>query len=153
MDIAEIERLVELIGNANIRELTLRQGDARITLRKSTPAPIAETALAVVEEAIWPGEVSRPGTPLSESAAPDVPQSSSPIAQITAPAVGYFRHAKPAVGAQARVEAGQVVGAVEAMNLLIEVTAPATGVVTEALIEEGRPVEYGQALFAFTEAS
>ena len=45
-----------------------------------------------------------------------------------------------------RVEEGQIIGAVEALNVLNEVESPATGRVRKILVDDGEPVEYGQAL-------
>lgn len=149
MDIAELERLLELVRNANIRELTLRQGEARITLRKAPPVETTTgTALVAVygEETDYLAETAE-GQDLS--AAGNGAPVATPVAslQITAPLVGVFRHVKPIIGLGARVTEGQVVGVIEAMKLVNEVTAPFDGAVTDVLVEDGMPVEYGQALF------
>jgi len=65
--------------------------------------------------------------------------------------VGIFRVArapagKPVVRAGDRVEEGQVLAHVESMRLMNEVKAPQAGRLAEVLVEEGHPVEYGQAL-------
>jgi biotin carboxyl carrier protein len=50
------------------------------------------------------------------------------------------------------VRDGQVLGAVESMSVLYDVTAEVSGVVVEVLVEEGQPVEYGQELFRIQRA-
>ena len=61
--------------------------------------------------------------------------------------VGIFHHAEPPLPYAAVVAPGQVVGSIESMKLMNEVLAEAGGRVTEVLVEDGAPVEYGQALF------
>jgi len=66
--------------------------------------------------------------------------------------VGTFYRA-PNPGAPAFVEVGKTVKEgealciIEAMKLLNEIEADASGVITEILVENGEPVEYGQPLF------
>ncbi|HZT44263.1 MAG TPA: biotin/lipoyl-containing protein [Chthonomonadaceae bacterium] len=143
MDIAELEQLLELIRDANIRELTLRQGDSRLTIRK-TPSAGARTAslaripaaVEAVEEVDFVGVDEGMFLPEGPVGVP-----------ITAPLVGIFHHVKPIVGLGAQVTEGQVVGVIEAMRLINDITAPVTGSVIDVLVEDGLPVEYGQTLF------
>ena len=71
---------------------------------------------------------------------------------MTAPCVGIFRagsrvDAAPRVEVGASVEAGEVLGYVEAMGVLNDVEASCAGLVGEIAVEDGQPVEYGQPLF------
>jgi len=71
---------------------------------------------------------------------------------ITSPMVGTF-HRAPAVGAPAFVESGdlvdrgQVLCVIEAMKMMNEIEAEFRGRVAQILIDNGAPVEYGEALF------
>ena len=71
---------------------------------------------------------------------------------VTSPMVGTF-YRSSAPGAQAFVEVGQSVKAgdtlciIEAMKLMNEIEADASGVIKAILVENGQPVEYGQPLF------
>lgn len=142
MDTTELERLVELVQNARIRELTLKQNGARITIRKAVTPPTTGTALVpYTEEA--EAETLTAYEAEEVTTYVEMPQR----LYVTAPLVGLFRHVKPLIGLGARVEEGQVVGVIEAMKLMNDVIAPVSGVVTDVLIEDGRAVEYGQSLF------
>jgi acetyl-CoA carboxylase biotin carboxyl carrier protein len=71
--------------------------------------------------------------------------------RVTAPVVGTWYRApepgaSPFVGVGDRVDAGQVVGVVEAMKLMNEVRADRSGTVAELLVADGDPVEFGQPL-------
>lgn len=137
MDLNEIERLVEIIRESQVSELTVSVGDSKVSLRKplwSVPAVSATQAPA------------RPEAPQVEAESAE-PEPSPAETWITAPMVGIFHSLdkKSAVGSA--VKAGQVVGAIESMKLMNEVVSEYEGVVTEVAIEDGMPVEYGQRLF------
>ena len=153
VDISELERLAELVQNANIRDLTLKQGGARLTIRK-------RVASSQYDYDASGAEASRTEYGGTESGiAYDIEnvdvETSFLVPEaveaewITAPLVGVFRHSKMAVGLGSPVTPGQVVGVIEAMKLINEVTADQSGVITEVLVEDGMAVEYGQPLFAF----
>jgi acetyl-CoA carboxylase biotin carboxyl carrier protein len=153
-DSAELERLAELVRNADIRELTLKQGSARITIRKGPPRPPTSTGTALVPFADAGIVESRNGSVEDESESLEV---ESPFLEedeegvethwIASPLVGIFHHIKPLVGLGTRVTQGQIVGVVEAMKLINEIAAEADGVVIDVLVEDGQAVEYGQPLF------
>jgi acetyl-CoA carboxylase biotin carboxyl carrier protein len=149
MELSELERLVELVQNANIAELTLKQGAARVTIRKAargsgvmstalvplSNAYVEETEFLVTEDEDDPDPEEEP------------PEQAKDTMLITSPLVGVFGHVKPLIGLGAKVKEGQVVGIIEAMKLVSEVKSAANGVVINVLVEDGLPVEYGQGLF------
>lgn len=134
MEISDVERLVELLQEAPVGELTLRQGGQRVTIRKAASTG-ARTEVATVADEEYEDPAYYAADPVEERQL------------VTAPLVGVFGHVKPVVGLNARVTEGQVVGVIEAMKIITEIKAPCTGVVTDLLIEDGHPVEYGQVLF------
>ena len=66
--------------------------------------------------------------------------------------VGVYHIADAPVKIGSRVTAGQVVGTIESMKLLNDVVSNLTGVVVRVDVDDGMPVEYGQALYAIGEA-
>jgi acetyl-CoA carboxylase biotin carboxyl carrier protein len=71
---------------------------------------------------------------------------------VKAPMVGTFYRspspeAKPFVELGQAVKQGEAICIIEAMKLMNEIEADASGVVKAILVENGQPVEYGQALF------
>ena len=72
--------------------------------------------------------------------------------EIKSPMIGTF-YRKPSPESESYVEVGDTVTAdtvvciIEAMKVMNEIKAEMSGVVTEILVEDGRPVEFGQALF------
>jgi len=144
MDVSELERLIALMQNARISELTLREGDSRVTLRKNRA--VASTALVAYGdydgEYLTEVEVSEPDTP-------PLPEDITVIA----PLVGVFRHVKPMVGLGAKVKEGQKIGTIQAVKLLTDLTSPTDGVIVDVFIEDGHPVEYGHTLFTIRPAA
>ncbi len=115
---SDLASLLELIGNTDVVELDVTVGTTRLSLRRS--ASVAS-----------PVQVSREG-PVDE-----------PTLAVTSPLVGVFR---TAVAVGATLEAGQPIGAVEALGLPTTVEAPLPGTVEDVLVADGSPVEYGQPL-------
>lgn len=146
MDITELEQLVKLVEKSNIRELTLRQGEARLTLKK----PAMEETVRGGALIPYPGGVEIESRFGAEESSNQLPYAANveEHSLVTAPLVGVFHHVKPLVGLGARVKSGQVIAVIEAMKLMTEVTAPTDGIIVETLIEDGMPAEYGQVLFA-----
>ena len=144
MDVSELERLIALMQNARISELTLREGDSRVTLRKKRTV---ETAALVVYG-------TSEGEYLTEVEVSDPPTSLPPEdITVIAPLVGVFRHIKPMVGLGAKVKEGQKIGTIQAVKLLTDLTSPTDGVVVDVFIEDGHAVEYGHNLFIIRPAA
>ena len=142
MQVEEIEQLVLLVRDSKIRELTLREGSSRITIRQPNITLVPHYEGDPLQEA----ETAEQGTALTayeESAERELDDT----VFITSPCVGFFHHGKKPIGVGSSVSDGQVVGVIEAMKILNEVRAPQSGIVREVLIEEGLPAEYGQPLF------
>ena len=144
MDVSELERLIALMQNARISELTLREGDSRVTLRKKRA--VASTALVAYGEY---GDAYLTEVEVAGPAATPPPEDITVIA----PLVGVFRHIKPMVGLGAKVKEGQKIGTIQAVKLLTDLTSPTDGVIVDVFIEDGHPVEYGHTLFTIRPAT
>ena len=140
MEISEIERLVDLVKDSKITELTLIQGTDRITLKQSHETTSPSQELAVAEAAGFDDTIdSQFADEQSE------PTTSNEL--IIAPLVGIFANVKPVTSLGAKVKKGQTICVIEAMNIFSDVKAPVSGIVSEVFIEAGHPVEYGQVLY------
>ena len=140
MEISDLERLVALIEGSSIGELTLKQGDSCITLKRSVDhSPIQE---------IFPNSgASLQNEFVDSSFADELEDEEELIERIQAPLVGIFTNVKPMIAPGAKVKQGQTVCFIEAMNIQSDVKSPVNGIVTDAFIEAGHPVEYGQLLY------
>jgi acetyl-CoA carboxylase biotin carboxyl carrier protein len=135
----EIERLVDLVREKGIGEVSVRQGDVEITVkaRPEAAAPAA-TAPAVSEDASEPGDPSA--------------AERDGLHPIRSPLVGTFYRApapgeNPYVEVGDKVRAGEVLCIVEAMKLMNEIASDVSGEVVEVLAENAAGVEYDQPLF------
>ena len=145
MTLETIEQIVALIRENPVSEITLEQDGHRVHVRRSASAPIhAPTSPTDALRAEALSEESIPTPPVE-------PEDAAPIL-LTAPMVGLFHHSPQPVRYGGLIEAGDVVGSIESMKLMNDVPAQQGGRVVEVLVEDGGPVEYGQALFRLVPA-
>lgn len=143
IDQALIRDLANILNETDLTEIEVEQDDLRIRVSRSgTPqyvqAPIAAPSYAA------------PTAAPAVAAAPAVP-GRNPANVVSAPMVGTVYMA-PAPGARpfievgATVKEGQTLIIIEAMKTMNQIPSPKSGKVTEILVDDGHPVEYGQAL-------
>lgn len=133
MNLDLVEQIVVLLSEYPVSEISVEVENRRVHAAKPLgsalpvliPAPEA-SADAVAEEA----EVIVPEARI-----------------LTAPMVGIFHHTEPPLSFGADIKIGQVIGSIESMKLMNEVTAEEGGRLTDILVEDGAPVDYGRALF------
>jgi acetyl-CoA carboxylase biotin carboxyl carrier protein len=133
----EIRELIQLVVESGIAELELQRGEDRVRIRRTLEAASAVPQATVVE-------------PLPQSPAAPPPASNEYI--VKSPIVGtYYESPKPGdppfVKVGDSVEPGQVLCIIESMKLMNEIESEVAGIVVAKLMENGRPVEYGEALF------
>jgi oxaloacetate decarboxylase (Na+ extruding) subunit alpha len=139
---ARVRELVDLVQESGIGEVTIEEGEMRITVRRSEePAP----ATPAVDQASIAGEAD------SSEGAAELPVRNG-LVRVESPMVGvFYRAADPAapplVAVGDTVERGQTLCLLEAMKLFNEVKAELDAVVRAIHVENATPVEYGQLLF------
>ncbi|MBT8469084.1 MAG: acetyl-CoA carboxylase biotin carboxyl carrier protein [Deltaproteobacteria bacterium] len=143
LDLDQLRELIRLLDEANLTEIEVEHDDDRIRVRRD-PAPLPATA--GVESVAQ--STARGPEPVGVSAAPEDDDG----AYVTSPFVGTFYRAPspdgdPFVDVGDSVAQGQVICIVEAMKLMNEIEAEAAGTIVEVLVENGKPVEYGDRLF------
>ncbi len=151
ISVEQVRRLIQMMDSSDVHELTIERESAglRLTLRKPTPVVGAAALLAPSEEQ---GALSFAGAQEAEGAdAEPTPVAQDSLQKVTATLVGIFRGslkrgAKAAVSVGDQVRQSQIVGAIEALNVMNEVESPVAGRVVEIVVKEGQPVEYGQHL-------
>ena len=149
MDLRKLKALIALVEKSGIAELEITEGEERVRIAKqggSAPAPSFHMHHAS-PAAPQAAPVTAPAAPAEPVAAAE-PEGHA----VKAPMVGtFYRSSTP--GGQSFVEVGQTVKAgdtlciIEAMKLMNEIEADASGVIKAILVENGQPVEYGQPLF------
>ncbi len=141
----EIQKLIQLAVESGVAELEVQRGENRVRIR------LAHFAHDVTVPAAFPIQMAAPGAaPAQPPAAPGPP---SDAVLVKSPIVGTYYDA-PSPGAPVfvkagdMVEPGQVLCIIESMKLMNEIEAEIAGTIVGKLMENGRPVEYGEALFA-----
>ena len=145
MDLRKLKKLIDLVQESGISELEVTEGEEKVRIAKHSPA--APATYYAPPPPVAPAVAPAPtvAAAASVSALPDGHIVKSPM-------VGTFYRAG-APGAKPLVEVGQSVSEgdrlciIEAMKLMNEIEADASGVIKAILVENGEPVEYGQPLF------
>jgi acetyl-CoA carboxylase biotin carboxyl carrier protein len=151
-DVTTIKALVALMSRHDLSEIDLHEGDRRIRLRRGvTKVSMAPSPLvAAPVSAPSPGQA--PPSPKADGAPSPAAAPSKPLIEIKSPTPGTFYAApnpesEPYVRVGSRVNPDTVVCLIEAMKLYNDIKAECSGVITEILVENQQPVEYGQVLF------
>jgi acetyl-CoA carboxylase biotin carboxyl carrier protein len=145
-DVQIIKQLARLMSRHDLSEIDLDQGEQHLRLRRgnriknlTAPAPVVHPAPAAVVAPVptKPPEPDKPARKLHE---------------IKSPAVGTFyaqakEGAPPYVTVGAKVTPTTIVCLIEAMKIYNEIMAECSGVITEIVVENKQPVEYGTVLF------
>jgi len=147
MDLRKLKKLIDLVEESGIAELELSEGEEKVRIVKGggqTREPIYMMSGPAPVAASLPPSAPAPA-PAAAEAGPDAHIVKSPM-------VGTFYRC-PSPGAKSFVEVGdtvkkgQTICIIEAMKLMNEIEADIDGVVKDALVENGQPVEYGEPLF------
>ena len=150
MELKEVRQIIELMNTNGLSEFELEENGVRIMIKKGQETPV----IHAVQAAVVPPVVTAPPAPKpAEQAAPSASAAvPANCAEVKAPFVGTFYRA-PSPDAEPYVKEGQEVNAetvlciVEAMKVMNEIKAEVHGIVREILIENARPVQYGQVMF------
>ncbi len=151
MDLRKLKTLIDLVAESDIAELEVTEGESKVRIVKSSGTP--QNQLVMMQPQQVPQTVSVPAAAPQAASAPIAAAPAEPEGHIVkSPMVGTFYRAS-APGNPAFVEVGSTVKEgdtlciIEAMKLLNEIDADASGVIKQILVENGQPVEFGQPLF------
>lgn len=148
-----IEKLIQFMEKHDLAELAVRQGELEFKARRGErkePSIVFQPAHAITH----PAASAAPAAPGAQAAAaaPAKPASGKAVKEICSPIVGTF-YRKPNPTSPPYKEVGDhvdkddVVCIVEAMKVMNEIKADCSGKVVKILVEDAKPVEFGQALF------
>ena len=146
-DTENVRQLANLLTETDLTEIEVQKGDLRVRVVRNATLPVAAFS---------------PAATVPSGGAPETPSatSSSSVSQVdaqrkentvTSPMVGtaYRRpapEARPFVEIGSAVKEGERILLIEALKTFNEITAPRSGTVSEILVEDGQPVEFGEPL-------
>jgi len=151
MDLRKLKKLIDLVQESGIAELEITEGEEKVKIVKGGEATVTPVVPATAPLAGAPATAPAPAA-APAAAASTAEEAAQPGHVLKAPMVGTFYRspspeAKPFVEVGQNVKAGETVCIIEAMKLMNEIEADATGMIKAILVESGQPVEYGQPLF------
>jgi acetyl-CoA carboxylase biotin carboxyl carrier protein len=165
MEFKQIQELIKAINKSNISELSVEEGDFKITIKQSNPetqfvavqtSPLSSMQLPTMmpqapQHMALPQSQPAPAAQATEKAIPAAATSDKGTA-IKSPMIGTFYRSsspdKPAfVNVGDEVKQGQVLCIIEAMKLFNEIESEVSGRIIKVLAEDASPVEYDQPLF------
>jgi len=151
MNLDDIKEILDLVREHDLAELEIERDGLKVRIRKSGhPVALMPPAVPLA----MPAPVAVAAPPAAPAAAPAAaPIDGVELAVIKSPIVGtYYRSSEP--GARAFVEVGdtvrkgQVLCIIEAMKLMNEIESDCDGEIAAIYVENGKPVQFGDRLFA-----
>ena len=148
MDLRKLKKLIDLVQESGIAELEITEGEEKVKIVKGGVVSMAAAPTVMAVPAAAPAPSA--GAPAAALATPPAEGQEGHV--VKAPMVGTFYRspspdAKPFVEVGQAVKEGDTICIIEAMKLMNEIEADASGSVKAILVENGQPVEYGQPLF------
>jgi acetyl-CoA carboxylase biotin carboxyl carrier protein len=160
MDFSDIDRILELMQQHDLAEFELEREGLKLRVRKAGAPPVFHAApmaslplvSASAPQALPPAAGSAPSAAAAAASDEDME-----LAVVKSPIVGTFYRcaepgAPPFVDVGQRVKKDQVLCIIEAMKLMNEITSEYDGEIVSAYVENGKPVQYGERLFAIKTA-
>ncbi len=148
MDLRKLKTLIDLVSESNVSELEITEAEGTVRIVKAVNNPVVAAPVAApVAMVAVPAPAVVPATAPAPAAPPEVVGH-----VVKSPMVGtFYRASSP--GAKSFVEVGSVVKEgdaiciIEAMKILNEIEADASGTITQILVDNGQAVEFGQPMF------
>jgi acetyl-CoA carboxylase biotin carboxyl carrier protein len=146
-DLNQVRELLAILNQTDVEELCLKSSDFELTIRKGSASSAAAVGTAGAAPISAPA--AEPINLISAAAAPSVVDKN--WVEVTSPMVGTFYRASgpdepPFIEVGDVIRKGQAICIIEAMKLMNELEAEVNGEVMEILVENGKPIEFGQPL-------
>jgi acetyl-CoA carboxylase biotin carboxyl carrier protein len=155
MDLRKLKTLIDLVSESNISELEITEADGKVRIVKADPAALVQFS----HPAAMHGTVMQAPQAASSAASSGAQESQASLVEpapsghvVKSPMVGTFYMStspggKPLAEVGSSVKEGEAICIIEAMKIMNEIEADASGTVSRILCENGQAVEFGQPLF------
>jgi acetyl-CoA carboxylase biotin carboxyl carrier protein len=150
VDLKDIKAIIDLMKKNSITEFELERQDSKIRLKRGTGGTAVPSVQYEDSQSLGSVQSLPPASPAAPAGA--VPPPVTGEVDIKSPMIGTF-YRSPSPEASSYVEIGAevnpdtVVCIIEAMKVMNEIKAEAKGIITQVLVENTKPVEFGQPLF------
>jgi len=149
VDLKDIKAIIDLMKKNSVSEFELEKQDFKIRLKRSSNGGVAAGPYEDTPVLTYSQPMATAPAAVASAAAP-APASTE--LEIKSPMIGTFYRA-PSPESASYIEVGSevnpdtVVCIIEAMKVMNEIKAEAKGQITQVLLENAKPVEFGQPLF------
>lgn len=151
MDLKQIKKILDLIAESEVDEVSIEEGDFKIKVKKT--GTVEQVTYTQAMAAPAPAPAPQPAAPSSapqEASAPSSPAATGDT--VKSPIVGTYYEASspdsdPFIKVGDKVSTGQTLCIIEAMKIMNEIEAEFGGTVQEILVSNATPVEFDQPLF------
>ena len=157
MEFEDIERILALVREHDLAEFELERDGLKLKVKKAHTPPQASLTPPMPSVQLPPPMQVMPQTTAHPTPPIETSGDEMELAVVKSPIVGTF-YRSPEPGAPSFVEIGQrvkkdqVLCIIEAMKLMNEITSEYEGEIVSAYVENGKPVQYGERLFAIKTA-
>ena len=150
IDLKDIKAIIDLMRKNSVSEFELENKDFKIRMKRGTNG--GGVGAAADDAAVLTYVQPPMALPVSAMATTVPAPAPSNELEIKSPMIGTFYRAPspesaPYIEVGAEVNPDTVVCIIEAMKVMNEIKAEAKGVITQVLVENAKPVEFGQPLF------
>jgi acetyl-CoA carboxylase biotin carboxyl carrier protein len=151
VDLKDIKAIIDLMKKNSVSEFELEKQDFKIRLKRGVGGGVATTSFEEGPNLVYTQVPAALASQTAAAATPTAPAASNEL-EIKSPMIGTF-YRSPSPESASYVEVGTEVNAdtvvciIEAMKVMNEIKAEAKGVITQVMVENAKPVEFGQALF------
>lgn len=152
MDIRKIKKLIDMIGDSDVAEIEIHEGEESVRISRHTATAPPVPAYYAPMPGLVPSAPPMPGPAVAEADGGKTDGDLLTGHIVRSPMVGTFYRcptpgAKMFVELGQRVESGETLCIIEAMKILNQIEADKSGKITRILVENAQPVEYNQPLF------
>lgn len=156
MDLKLVKKLLDLISESEVDEVSIEEGEFKIKVKKTADAPSqAPVQYQIPQQPQAPPQPSQPQAEqdaLSGGEETEKSESKPDGEVVKSPIVGTYYEAPspdsdPFIKVGDHVEAGQTLCIVEAMKIMNEIEAEFSGTVQKILVSNASPIEFEQPLF------
>lgn len=150
MDLRKLKKLIDLVEESGIAELELTEGEEKVKISRQNQ--IAQIPFQQPQQPQQTIPAPQPVEGIKEDKVEDTKTIPPKGKKINSPMVGTFYRASspdapPFIDIGSTVKKGDTLCIIEAMKILNEIESDQDGVIKQILIENGQPVEFGEALF------
>jgi acetyl-CoA carboxylase biotin carboxyl carrier protein len=148
VDLKDIKAIIDLMKKNSVTEFELEREDFKIRLKRGANGGVAAVPAEEPAGVVY----TQPATLTPLNLPPSAPAPVIPEAEIKSPMIGTFYRAPspesgPYIEVGMEVNPDTVVCIIEAMKVMNEIKAEVKGVITQVMVENAKPVEFGQQLF------